>query len=91
VRNLLVQNAILRVDPVCAQVMGGFSGPDTEDTTIGQGSLRTASSSPGGAFARVAGWPSRDIAGGNLREVEVYVNADVKPLMAEAPSWWPFG
>ena len=74
-----------------SSVMGGFSGPDTEDTSIGQGSLRTATSSPGGAYERHAAWPAAEIAAGELREVRAWVNADVRPAgEASSPSWWPF-
>ena len=74
-----------------SSVMGGFSGPDAEDTSIGQGSLRTATSSPGGAYERHAAWPAAEIAAGELREVRAWVNADVRPAgEASSPSWWPF-
>ena len=75
-------------------VMGGFSGPDTEDMSIGQGSLRTASSSPGGAYARHADWPAAAIAAGELAEVRAWVNADVRPQGSGGggggAGWWPF-
>lgn len=69
--------------------MGGFAGPDTEDTTINAGNLKEGSSSVGGAYEVVKGWP----VGGtfSLTELEVYVNADIaKPSKSAGGGWWPF-
>jgi hypothetical protein len=67
--------------------MGGFAGPDMMDSTINAGNLKEGSSSLGGAYDFVKGWP----VGGKfqLAELEVYCNANVKK---DAPSagWWPF-
>ena len=73
--------------------MGGFAGPDTEDTTIGQGELKTAQSSPGGAYASHPNWPASEITDVPLAQVEVWGNADVLPQGQPAfkgPDWWPF-
>ena len=60
-----------------APVMGGFTGPDTMDLSSGAGDLRDCSSSTGGAYDFVDGWP----VGGNFRvvEVEVYCNGNIRP------------
>lgn len=72
-----------------AAVMGGFAGPDMEDTAINAGNLKEGSSSIGGAYEVVKGWP----VGGKfaLTELEVYVNADIaKPSKNGGGGWWPF-
>ena len=68
--------------------MGGFAGPNMEDTSINAGSLRIASSTFGGAYDCVRGWPT-----GTHRvvEVEVYCNDNVKPRSSSGGfSLWPF-
>ena len=80
-----------------AATMGGFTGPDTEDTISAQGDLRTATSSPGSSYERDPSWPASAIASGKLRDVSCWVNADLARSTAPAdfslpkpPSWWPF-
>ena len=80
-----------------AATMGGFTGPDTEDTISTQGDLRTATSSPGSSYERDPSWPASAIASGKLRDVSCWVNADLARSTAPAefslpkpPSWWPF-
>jgi hypothetical protein len=80
-----------------AATMGGFTGPDTEDTISAQGNLRTATSSPGSSYERDPSWPASAIASGKLRDVSCWVNADLARSTAPAefslpkpPSWWPF-
>lgn len=60
-----------------APVMGGFAGPDMENTKLNAGDMRRGSSVVGGAYDFVQGWP----VGGkfSLTEVEVYCNANIKP------------
>lgn len=70
-----------------AAVMGGFAGPDMEDTRVNAGSLRQGSSSVGGAYNVVAGFPARGKF--QVAEVEVYTNADIIPS-GSGSSWWPF-
>jgi len=72
-----------------AAVMGGFAGPDMEDTSINAGDLRLGSSVLGGAYDFVNGWPVR----GDFRlvEVEVYCNGNIKPAGSGGGfSLWPF-
>ena len=66
-------------------VMGGFTGPDVEDLRLGQGSLRAARSSLGGAYqpldARAAGRNGllgQNTAEARLREIEVYYAPEQK-------------
>ena len=80
-----------------AATMGGFTGPDTEDTISAQGDLRTATSSPGSSYERDPSWPASAIASGKLRDVSCWVNADLARSTAPAefslpkpPGWWPF-
>ena len=80
-----------------AATMGGFTGPDTEDTISAQGDLRTATSSPGSSYERDPSWPASAIASGKLRDVSCWVNADLARSTAptefslpKPPSWWPF-
>ena len=68
--------------------MGGFAGPDMEDTSINAGSLRVATSTFGGAYESVNGWPTGQH---NVVEVEVYCNANVQPRSKTGGfSLWPF-
>ena len=79
-----------------AATMGGFTGPDTEDTISAQGDLRTATSSPGSSYERDPSWPASAIASGKLRDVSCWVNADLARSTApefslpKPPGWWPF-
>ena len=70
-----------------AAVMGGFAGPDMEDTRVNAGNLKQGSSSVGGAYNFMSGWPARGAF--QLAEVEVYVNADIAPRSGGG-SWWRF-
>eukprot|EP00978_Attheya_sp_CCMP212_P029785 scaffold107022_cov52-Attheya_sp.AAC.2 len=83
--------ADLVIGPPRAAVMGGFTGPDTEDTTTNAGSLKEGRSSVGGAYDFQKGWP---VAGRfTLVEVEVYCNANMTPESQSSQqsfSFWPF-
>lgn len=70
-----------------AAVMGGFAGPDAEDITKSAGNLRRGSCYFGGAYDG----PSFPV-GGTFKvvEVEVYCNANIKPLQAGGFKLWPF-
>lgn len=67
-------SADLIIGPPKAAVMGGFAGPDMEDTSANAGNLKVGSSTFGGAYEDVSGWPR-----GSHRfvEVEVYMNANI--------------
>jgi hypothetical protein len=73
-----------------AAVMGGFAGPDMEDTSINAGDLKKGKSSGLLAYREEQGrFPVR----GNFRlvELEVYCNAQFKDASTVgSPSWWPF-
>jgi len=67
--------ADLCLGPPRAAVMGGFAGPDMENSSSVAGSLKKGKSSVGGAYDYVNGWP---VAGEfQLAEVEVYCNLNV--------------
>ncbi|KAL9187725.1 hypothetical protein ACHAXT_006103 [Thalassiosira profunda] len=71
--------ADLCIGPPRAQVMGGFTGPDTEDNRSVAGNLRKGKSSVGGAYDYQKGWP---VAGEfQLAEVEVYCNLNAGKRM----------
>ena len=65
-----------------AAVMGGFAGPDMQDTKKNAGNLRQGMSVLGGAYQRTPNWP----VGGkfSLAQVEVYCNANIQPRMAKS-------
>ena len=65
-----------------AAVMGGFAGPDMQDTKKNAGNLRQGISVLGGAYQRTPGW----LVGGkfSLAQVEVYCNANIQPRMAKS-------
>lgn len=73
-----------------AAVLGGFAGPDMEDTSITAGNLREGSSSAGGAYDVPNGWPVRGKFG--AVEIEVYCNGNIKPSGGSGGgfSLWPF-
>ncbi|CAJ1940396.1 unnamed protein product [Cylindrotheca closterium] len=78
----------LIVGPPKAAVMGGFAGPDMEDTSINAGSLKTGSSAFCSAYEDVNGWPR-----GSHRfvEVEIYCNGNISPSASGGGfSLWPF-
>jgi hypothetical protein len=58
-----------------AAVMGGFTGPDTEDVTSNSGNLRSGRCSFSGAYNFGKDWPIRGKFG--LVEMEVYCNDNV--------------
>lgn len=74
-----------------AAVMGGITGPGTEDILSAGGDLRQASSAPGTAYERIIGWPSGAL---RLVELEVYVSEKAaeraRGSSQAAPAWWPF-
>jgi len=81
----------LQIGSPKAAVMGGFAGPDMEDTSINAGDLRECSSDLGGAYEFVGGWPCRGKT--RLVEIEIYVNANIEQYGSGSggnPSWWPF-
>lgn len=67
-------------------VMGGFAGPDMEDTTINAGSLKTGYALFGGAYQVVDGYP---VGAHRFVDVEVYCNANIIPSKAKG-GLWPF-
>jgi hypothetical protein len=79
----------LIIGPPKAAVMGGFAGPDMEDTSINAGSLKIGSSAFCSAYEEVSGWPR-----GSHRfvEVEVYCNGNITPISNSGGgfSLWPF-
>jgi len=69
--------ADLQIGPPKAPVMGGFAGPDMQNTAINAGDLRKCSSVVGGAYDFVKGWP---VAGDfQIVELEVYCNGNIVP------------
>jgi hypothetical protein len=68
--------------------MGGFAGPDMMDTSINAGNLKEGTSSLGGAYNVVAGWPLRGKF--QLSELEIYCNTKVQACSSGGGSWWPF-
>lgn len=75
-----------------AAVMGGFAGPDMEDSSLNAGNLKQGTSSVGGAYEFMDGWPARGKF--NLVELEVYCNGNIQPSSAAGGiggfSLWPF-
>ena len=72
-----------------AAVMGGFAGPDMEDTSLNAGDLRRGKSSGLLAYREDKRFPMRGDF--QLTEVEVYVNAEFKDVTSGGKaSWWPF-
>lgn len=70
-----------------AAVMGGFAGPDAEDISRSAGDLRRGSCYFGGAYDG----PSFPVGGAfKVVEVEVYCNANIKPLQNGGFKLWPF-
>lgn len=64
--------ADLQIGPPRSAVMGGFAGPDVENSASVSGSLRTGKSSVGGVYEYENGWP---VAGAfQSAEVEVWCN-----------------
>eukprot|EP00553_Chaetoceros_curvisetus_P009252 CAMPEP_0204615172 /NCGR_PEP_ID=MMETSP0717-20131115/2731_1 /ASSEMBLY_ACC=CAM_ASM_000666 /TAXON_ID=230516 /ORGANISM="Chaetoceros curvisetus" /LENGTH=216 /DNA_ID=CAMNT_0051628039 /DNA_START=276 /DNA_END=926 /DNA_ORIENTATION=- len=84
-------SADLIIGPPKAAVLGGFAGPDMEDTSANAGSLKSGTSTFGGAYEDVKGWPR-----GSHRfvEIEVYMNGNVTPSSFGVSSgksiFWPF-
>jgi hypothetical protein len=73
-----------------AAVMGGFAGPDMEDTSLNAGDLRRGKSGGLLAYREEGRFPVRGDF--SLVELEVYGNAQFKDVTVAAgtPSWWPF-
>ncbi|OEU22125.1 hypothetical protein FRACYDRAFT_142586, partial [Fragilariopsis cylindrus CCMP1102] len=68
--------ADLKIGEPKAAVMGGFTGPGMEDTSVNAGNLKQGSSSVGGAYEDVQNdWPIRGKF--QLVELEVYCNANI--------------
>ncbi|KAL7539838.1 hypothetical protein ACHAWF_006518, partial [Thalassiosira exigua] len=68
--------ADLCIGPPRAAVMGGFAGPDVENSESVAGNLRRGKSSVGAAYDYQKGWP---VAGEfQLAEVEVWCNLNVE-------------
>lgn len=80
--------ADLQIGSPQAAVMGGFAGPDMEDSSVNAGSLKQGRSSVGGAFDACSGWPVRGKF--QLAEVECYCNAEIVPSASGSASLWPF-
>jgi hypothetical protein len=71
-----------------AAVMGGFAGPDMEDTSINAGSLKTGNSAFCSAYEDINGWPRGDH---RFVEVEIYCNGNITPSMNGGGfKLWPF-
>ncbi|KAL7558716.1 hypothetical protein ACA910_013429 [Epithemia clementina (nom. ined.)] len=60
----------LQIGPPRAAIMGGFAGPDMENTAANAGNLRQCKATPGFAYDSDAQWPVRGTC--NLVQVEVY-------------------
>lgn len=77
----------LIIGPKQAVVLGGFAGPDAEDTTASAGNLKTGSTSFCSAYEEISGWPR-----GTHRfvEVEVYCNGNITPTSKGGSGFWPF-
>jgi len=74
-----------------AAVMGGFAGPDMEDTSINAGDLKRGTSSVGGAYESTGAWPVRGAF--TLVELEIYCNGNIVPderKSGGAFGFWPF-
>jgi hypothetical protein len=67
----------LQIGPPKAAVLGGFAGPDMEDTNINAGNLKEGKSSVGGAYDVKNGWPVNGKF--QIAEVEVYCSKNVRP------------
>lgn len=83
--------ADLKIGEPKAAVMGGFTGPGMEDTSVNAGNLKQGSSSVGGAYEDVQNdWPIRGKF--QLVELEVYCNANIKPTGGADGGFklWPF-
>ena len=80
----------LIIGPPQAAVMGGFAGPDMEDTSINAGNLKQGSSAGCFAYESANGWPR-----GTHRfvEVEIYCNGNITPASSSNSggfNLWPF-
>jgi len=83
--------ADLQIGPPKAAVMGGFAGPDMEDTSINSGNLKECLSSPGGAYDAPPNGASWPYGSSKLVELEVYCNANINPgSSVSGAGWWPF-
>jgi len=79
----------LIIGPPKAAIMGGFAGPNMEDTSVNAGDLRKATTSSfGGAYDSGRGWPRGSH---NVVEVEVYANGNIQPRSSGGGfQLWPF-
>lgn len=83
----------LIIGPPKAAIMGGFAGPNMEDTSVNAGDLRKATTSSfGGAYDSGSGsgrgWPRGSH---NVVEVEVYANGNIQPRSSGGGfQLWPF-
>ena len=68
-------SADMLIGPPKAAIMGGFAGPDMENTALNAGDLRQTKVSPGMAYRIDRKWPV--FGSPRLLEVEVYCNAAV--------------
>jgi hypothetical protein len=70
--------------------MGGFAGPDMEDTSLNAGDLRKGKSGGLLAYQEEGQFPIRGDF--SLVELEVYGNAQFKDVITSTStsSWWPF-
>ena len=85
---MFILQSDLIIGPPQAAVMGGFAGPDMEDTRVNAGNLRVAKSTFGGAYESVSGWPTGSH---KVVEVEVYCNGNIKPRSNSGGfGFWPF-
>ena len=81
--------ADLCIGPPRAAVMGGFAGPDMENSESVAGNLRKGKSSVGGAYDFQMGWP---VSGQfELAEVEVYCNLNAGKLISSGGGGGFFG
>ena len=73
-------------------VMGGFTGPGSEDLSINAGSLKNGKCSKGGTYDFDNKWPV--VGKFQVSSIEVYCNAEFadnsNSMITSTPSWWPF-
>ena len=76
----------LCIGPPRAAVMGGFAGPDVENSSSVAGNLKRGKSSVGGAYDFKKGWPVNGEF--QLIEVEVWCNVNVGKRASLMSSGW---
>ena len=67
-----------------AAVMGGFTGLDTEDTSLTSGSLRQARCNIGTGYEGIRGFPRGDL---KFSEVEVWMDSRMKSTKTNTDFW----